>query len=105
MRSQVAKTAAFRAPHERPVRGLQAYEAAGAYAPGLRSIVVTGWLAPPDYAGKQLSDAGAKRVSVGGALSRLALATFVKASRAMRQQVSFDRMRDKLSMAELRDML
>lgn len=104
MRSQVEKTAAFRAPHERPVRGLQAYEAAGAYAPGLRSIVVTGWLAP-DITLKQLSDAGAKRVSVGGALSRLALATFVKASRAMRQQVSFDRMRDMLSMAELRDML
>ena len=104
------------------VRRLQAYEAAGAdvlYAPGLRSVdevrhvaqalsrplnVVTGWLAP-DITAQQLSDAGAKRISVGGALSRLALATFVKAAQAMRQQGSFDWMRDMLSMAELAPML
>jgi 2-methylisocitrate lyase-like PEP mutase family enzyme len=88
------------------IRRLQAYEAAGAdvlYAPGLRNIaevrqvvqavkrpfnVVTGWL-DPGITAEQLSEAGAKRISVGGALSRLALATFVDAARAMKEQGSF----------------
>ena len=79
------------------IRRLQAYEAAGAdvlYAPGLRNLaevrqvvrrvnrpfnVVTGWLDPAITAA-QLAEAGAKRISVGGALSRLALATFVDAA-------------------------
>ena len=79
------------------IRRLQAYEAAGAdvlYAPGLRNLdevramvtsalkrpfnVVTGWLDPAITA-RNLAEAGAKRISVGGALSRLALAAFVKA--------------------------
>src|SRR5580658_3924148 len=92
------------------LRRLQAYEAAGAdvlYAPGLRNLndvrevaravtrpvnVVTGWL-DPDITLGQLGEAGAKRVSVGGALSRLALASFVKAARAMQEQGSFAWMR------------
>jgi 2-methylisocitrate lyase-like PEP mutase family enzyme len=104
------------------IRRLQAYEAAGAdvlYAPGLRNLdevrevvravsrpvnVVTGWL-DPDITLAQLSDAGARRISVGGALSRLALATFVKAGRAMQGQGSFAWMRDMMGMAEARKML
>jgi 2-methylisocitrate lyase-like PEP mutase family enzyme len=104
------------------VRRLQAYEAAGAdvlYAPGLRNLdevrhvtsvlkrpfnVVTGWLDPAVTAA-QLADAGAKRISVGGALSRLALATFVKAGRAMKDDGSFAWMRDMMAFADVRQML
>jgi 2-methylisocitrate lyase-like PEP mutase family enzyme len=104
------------------IRRLQAFAAAGAdvlYAPGLRNLdevrkvvqavnrpvnVVTGWL-DPDITLAQLSDAGAKRISVGGALSRLALATVVKAVQAMRERGSFAWMRDMIGMADLRGML
>jgi len=104
------------------VRRLQAYEAAGAdvlYAPGLRNLVevrevvravtrpfnvVTGWL-DPDITLAQLGEAGAKRISVGGALSRLALATFVTAARAIQEQGSFAWMREMMGSAELRKML
>jgi 2-methylisocitrate lyase-like PEP mutase family enzyme len=104
------------------IRRLQAYEAAGAdvlYAPGLRNVdevrrvvtavnrpvnVVTGWL-DPDITLQQLSDAGVKRVSVGGALSRLALATIAKAGRAMQEQGSFAWMRDVMGMSEMTKLL
>ena len=104
------------------IRRLKAYEAAGAdvlYAPGLRSLeevrevvravsrpvnVVTGWL-DPDITLAELSAAGAKRISVGGALSRLLLASFVKAGRAMRERGSFAWMRDMMGMAEARKLL
>ncbi len=104
------------------VRRLQAYEAAGAdvlYAPGLRNLdevrhvtsalkrpfnVVTGWL-DPGITAAQLADAGAKRISVGGALSRLALAAFVNAGRAMKDEGSFAWMRDMMAFAEVRKML
>src|SRR3984957_5257006 len=100
---------------------LQAYEAAGAdvlYAPGLRNLaegrhvggalkrpftVVTGWL-DPDITAAQLGEAGAKRISVGGALSRLALAAFVNAGRAMQSEGSFAWMREMASAGELRRM-
>jgi 2-methylisocitrate lyase-like PEP mutase family enzyme len=104
------------------VRRLKAYEAAGAdvlYAPGLRNLtdvrevtgavtqpvnVVTGWL-DPDITLAQLSEAGAKRVSVGGALSRLTLATFVRAAQSMQEQGSFAWMREMIGITELRKML
>jgi 2-methylisocitrate lyase-like PEP mutase family enzyme len=104
------------------IRRLQAYEAAGAdvlYAPGLRNIdevrqvtralrrpvnVVTGWL-DPDITLAQLADAGAKRVSVGGALSRLVLASFVDAAQAMQEQGSFAWMREMIGIADLRSLL
>ena len=104
------------------IRRLQAYEAAGAdvlYAPGLRNAaevqhvvsaikrpfnVVTGYV-DPDITAAQLAAAGAKRISVGGALSRLALASFVNAARAMQQDGSFAWMRDMMPMAEARRML
>lgn len=104
------------------VRRLQAFAVAGAdvlYAPGLRNLdevrtvvravhrpvnVVTGWL-DPDITLAQLNEAGAKRISVGGALSRLALAAFVKASQAMRQDGSFAWMRDMIGIPELGKLL
>jgi 2-methylisocitrate lyase-like PEP mutase family enzyme len=103
------------------IRRLQAYEAAGAdvlYAPGLRNLaevrdvvgavkrpfnVVTGWL-DPNITATQLAEAGVKRISVGGALSRLALAAFVDAARAMQEEGSFAWMREMTSVAELRRM-
>ena len=110
-------------PHDlaEAIRRLQAYEAAGAdvlYAPGLRNLdevrqvvsavkrpfnVVTGWL-DPDITAAQLAEAGAKRISVGGALSRLALATFVSAGRAMQEDGSFAWMRDMMPTGEARRM-
>jgi 2-methylisocitrate lyase-like PEP mutase family enzyme len=104
------------------IRRLQAYEAAGAdvvYAPGLKNIpevrevvravkrpvnVVTGWL-DPDITLAQLGEAGAKRISVGGALARHVLATFVKASRAMHERGSFAWMRETIGSAEVRKLL
>jgi 2-methylisocitrate lyase-like PEP mutase family enzyme len=103
------------------IRRLQAYAAAGAdvlYAPGLRNVaevrhlvdavnrpvnVVTGWL-DPSVTAAQLAEAGAKRISVGGALSRLALAAFVKGARAMKEQGSFAWMGDMMNIAEARRM-
>jgi len=103
------------------IRRLQAYEAAGAdvlYAPGLRDIAevrevvgalkrpfnaVTGWL-DPDITAAQLADAGVKRISVGGALSRLALAAFLDAAQAMREAGSFGWMREMAPIGELRRM-
>ena len=100
------------------IRRLQAYQEAGAdvlYAPGLRNLaevrevvgavkrpfnVVTGWL-DPDITAADLAEAGARRISVGGALSRLALATFAQAGRAMKEQGSFAWMRDMASIADL----
>ncbi|MGQ0584543.1 MAG: isocitrate lyase/PEP mutase family protein [Reyranella sp.] len=104
------------------IRRLQAYADAGAdvlYAPGLRTLaevrhvvgavsrpvnVVTGWL-DPDITAGALGEAGAKRISVGGALSRLALATFVNAGRAMKEQGSFAWMRDMLAFADVQRLL
>ena len=100
------------------IRRLQAYQEAGAdvlYAPGLRNLaevrevvgavkrpfnIVTGWL-DPDITAADLAEAGAKRISVGGALSRLALAAFAQAGRAMKEQGSFAWMRDMASVADL----
>ena len=103
------------------IRRLQAYAAAGAdvlYAPGLRNLaevhqvvdavnrpfnVVTGWLDPAITA-TQLAEAGAERISVGGALSRLAMAAFVNAARDMQQHGSFAWMHDMMDIAEMRRM-
>lgn len=103
------------------IRRLQAFETAGAdvlYAPGLRTLaevrevcaavkrpfnVVTGWL-ERDITAPQLAAAGAKRISVGGALNRLALASFTNAARAMKEQGSFGWMRDMMSIGDLRGM-
>ena len=83
------------------IRRLQAFEAVGAdvlYAPGLRTLaemrmvvssvscpvnVVMGF-ADPSITLDQLADVGVRRVSIGGALSRLALASFLHGAREMR---------------------
>lgn len=104
---------------EDTIRRLQAYEAAGAdvlYAPGLRNVsevrrvvgaikrpfnAVIGWL-EPNITVAQLADAGVKRISVGGALSRLAFATVQSAARTILEQGSIAWMQDVLSIPDLR---
>ncbi|MEV4176522.1 isocitrate lyase/phosphoenolpyruvate mutase family protein [Nonomuraea sp. NPDC049709] len=84
------------------IRQLQAFEAAGAdvlYAPGLRTLdqmravvssvgrpvnVVMGF-ADPSITLEQLGEIGVRRVSIGGALSRLALRSFLDGARQMRE--------------------
>ena len=97
--------------HGRPdlddtIRRLQAFAAAGAdvlYAPGLRDLAtirkvveavgkpvnVVMSSADPNITVQQLADAGVKRISVGGALSRLAFAAVRDAAVAMRDTGSF----------------
>jgi len=97
--------------HGRPdlddtIRRLQAFEKAGAdvlYAPGLRDLttirtVVSSVTKPvnvvmsaadPSLSAAQLAQIGVKRISVGGALSRLALTTFLKAAREMKEEGRF----------------
>ena len=83
------------------IRRLQAFEEAGAdvlYAPGLRTLadmrsvvssvgkpvnVVMG-LADPAITLQQLAEIGVRRISIGGALSRLALKSFMDSARQMR---------------------
>jgi 2-methylisocitrate lyase-like PEP mutase family enzyme len=102
------------------IRRLQAFEAAGAdvlYAPGVRDLamirtvvsalkkpfnVVMGF-ADPTLTVEQLSAAGVKRISVGGALSRVALAAFLRCAREMKDKGSFTFVREMTPMKELRD--
>ena len=102
------------------IRRLQAFEKAGAdvlYAPGLRDLptirtvvasvtkplnVVVGML-EPGITADQLASAGVKRISVGGALSRLVLAHFVKGAREMKDRGSFSWMAEALSLKELQN--
>ena len=83
------------------IRRLQAFEKAGAdvlYAPGLRTLeqmrtvvqsvtkplnVVMGF-ADPSITLDELREIGVRRVSIGGGLSRLALAAFLEGAREMR---------------------
>jgi len=110
--------------HGRPdlgdtIRRLQAFAAAGAdvlYAPGLRDLdtirqVVAAVQKPvnvvmssadPEITARQLAQAGVKRISVGGALSRLAYAAVREAAVAMRDAGSFRWMRDTLPGRDLK---
>lgn len=110
--------------HGRPdlddtIRRLQAFAAAGAdvlYAPGLRDLetirrVVAAVPKPvnvvmssadPDITAQQLAAIGVKRISVGGALSRLAFAAVRDAALAMRDTGSFRWVRDTLPNRELK---
>jgi 2-methylisocitrate lyase-like PEP mutase family enzyme len=109
--------------HGRPdlddtINRLQAFEKAGAdvlYAPGLpnleaigkvcsavsRPVNVVAGLGGPAFSLKQLEDAGVKRVSVGSALSRLALAAFATAAREMMNFGSFNFAKDAFPSAEI----
>src|SRR6266700_3324624 len=101
------------------IRRLQACEAAGAdvlYAPAVRDLatirtvlsaiskpfnLVMG-LADPTLTFAQLSAAGVKRISVGGAMSRVALATFLRSAREMKDEGSFTYVREMASIKDLR---
>lgn len=101
------------------IKRLQAYEAAGAdvlYSPGVHDLatiktvvaavgkpfnLVMGF-ADPTLTLPQLSAAGVKRVSVGGAMSRFALAAFLNSARQMKDGGSFTYVKDMAPIAELR---
>jgi 2-methylisocitrate lyase-like PEP mutase family enzyme len=102
------------------IRRLQAFEKAGAdvlYAPGVRDLAtiqtvvssvskpvnVVMSAADPDLTVAQLAGVGVKRISVGGALSRLALAAFLKGAREMAERGAFTWMRDTVPSKELKD--
>ncbi|MBI5323565.1 isocitrate lyase/phosphoenolpyruvate mutase family protein [Bradyrhizobium sp.] len=102
------------------IKRLQAFEAAGAdvlYAPGLYDLatiktvvsalkkpfnLVMGF-ADPTLTVPQLSAAGVKRISVGGAMARVALAAFLKCAREMKDQESFTYVREMAPMKEVRE--
>jgi 2-methylisocitrate lyase-like PEP mutase family enzyme len=101
------------------IRRLQAFERVGAdvlYAPGVRDLpairaVVSAVGKPvnvvmsspdPDLTAAQLAEAGVKRISVGGALSRLALAGFLRGAREMADRGGFTWMRDTVPTRELK---
>lgn len=103
------------------IRRLQAYEAAGAdvlYAPVLTTLdqvrqvtaAVTkpvNVLAPPlkSVTLAELSEAGAKRISIGGALARAALTSLITASQEMRETGTFDWTRNLVGSDEVSKLL
>jgi len=101
------------------MRRLQAFENAGAdvlYAPGVRDLAtirtvassvrkplnVVMSAADPDLTVAQLAEAGVKRISVGGALSRLALAGFLRGAREMADRGTFTWVRETAPSRELK---
>src|SRR5882672_3649461 len=101
------------------VKRLQAFAKAGAdvlYAPGLRDLAtikqvvaavskplnVVMSAADPDLTARQLEDAGVKRISVGGTLSRLAFAAVRDAALAMRDQGSYQWVRNAMPSKDLK---
>jgi 2-methylisocitrate lyase-like PEP mutase family enzyme len=110
-----------RADLDDTVRRLQAFEAAGAdvlYAPLLTTLdevrVVTAALskpvnvlAPPlrGVTVAELAEAGAKRISLGGALARAAVTALLRAGSEMRERGSFTWAADLASTAEVARLL
>jgi 2-methylisocitrate lyase-like PEP mutase family enzyme len=110
--------------HGRPdledtIHRLQAFAAVGAdvlFAPGVRDLetmrrVVAAVQKPvnvvmsaadPEITARQLADVGVKRISVGGALSRLAFAAVREAAVAMRDAGSFRWVRDTFPSKDLK---
>ena len=110
--------------HGRPdlddtIHRLQAFAAVGAdvlYAPGLRDLETIRRLvaaapkpvnvvmssADPEITAQQLADVGVKRISVGGALSRLAFAAVREAAVVMRDAGTFRWVRDTFSSKDLK---
>ena len=100
------------------IKRLQAFEAAGAdclYAPGLKTVddmrrvvdaigkplnVVMGF-ADPDITLDQLSEIGVRRVSIGAALSRVALSAMMDAAREMKAG-RFHFIRDMIGVGKLK---
>ena len=104
------------------VKRLQAFAAAGAdvlYAPGLRDLAtirqvvaavpkplnVVMSAADPELTTQQLADAGVKRISVGGTLSRLAFAAVRDAALAMRDRGSYRWVSDAMPGKDLKAIL
>jgi 2-methylisocitrate lyase-like PEP mutase family enzyme len=103
------------------IRRLQAFEKAGAdvlYAPALTTLdqvrTVTGALSKPvnvlapalkGVTLAQLAEAGAKRISIGGALARAAIAALLRAGREMRDQGSFAWTSDLASGGDIKKLL
>jgi 2-methylisocitrate lyase-like PEP mutase family enzyme len=101
------------------IRRLQAFEKAGAdvlYAPSLRDLAtmklvassvgkpvnVVMSAADPALSAAEMEAVGVRRLSVGGALSRLALAAFMKGAREMKEKGSFSWMNETMSSGELK---
>lgn len=102
------------------IRRLQAFEAVGAdvlYAPGLHDLatirtvvsavnkpfnLVMGF-ADPTLTVPQLAAAGVKRISVGGAMERHALAAFLNAAREMKNRGAFTYVRELAPVKEVRE--
>ena len=101
------------------IKRLQAFETAGAdvlYAPGLRDLptiraVVSAVKRPvnvvmshidPAITAAELAAAGVKRISVGGSLSRLALAAFLRGAREMKDTGGFTWARETVTGKELK---
>lgn len=100
------------------IKRLQAYSAAGAdclYAPGIRSrehinLVVAAVHPKPvnlligsasDFTLQEIASMGVRRVSLGGALARTALAGFLQAARAIAQEGRFDALTNTPSASDL----
>jgi 2-methylisocitrate lyase-like PEP mutase family enzyme len=103
------------------IRRLQAFGHAGAdvlFAPGLRTLDeiravasavgkplnVVMSSADPSITVAQLADAGVKRISVGGALTRLALGAVMKAAQEMKERGSFTWLTSTLPGTELKQL-
>jgi 2-methylisocitrate lyase-like PEP mutase family enzyme len=113
--------------HGRPdlddtIRRLQAFAAAGAdalYAPGLihaedirtlcaavnKPVNMVMGLNRAAFSVAELAALGVRRISVGSALSRVALAAMVRAAREMREHGTFALMQEALPYAELNDLM
>ncbi|MGI8469746.1 MAG: isocitrate lyase/PEP mutase family protein [Pyrinomonadaceae bacterium] len=103
------------------IRRLQAFEAAGAdvlYAPALKTLdevrLVTSALNKPvnilapfvkNVTVAQMAGAGAKRISVGGALARAAFTALIRAGLEMQNQGSFKWTTDSVSGSEVQKLL
>jgi len=102
------------------LKRLQAFEKAGAdvlYAPHFRDIAtmkiavsavskplnVVMSAADPSITVAEMEAIGIKRVSVGGALARLAMAAFMKGAREMKEKGGFTWMRDAMTGKQLKD--
>ncbi len=101
------------------IQRLQAFEKAGAdvlYAPGLRDLASMKLVASsvsrpinvvmsagdPALSAAEMEAVGVKRISVGGALSRLALAAFIKGAREMKDNGGFTWMRETMATKDLK---
>lgn len=104
-------------PLRESLRRLEAYAAAGAdclYAPGLRTredvVAVVKAVAPrpvnvlvsaPGFTVRELEDLGVRRVSVGGALARVAFGAFMRAAKEVAGQGTFRALGEAVPFAEL----